>query len=166
MRRKCADLIKNMFVQGVSPRKLALTISLGLFIGTIPVLWGSTLICAGLAARLRLNHPAIQSANYLVYPLQIALVVPFYRLGAGIFPWGPAVSPDIFSTGIKHALIENFVPIMAATLKAITAWVLTASPVSVALYILLWIVFARIPRLNNVSKMTEDKKTRQSPKAE
>lgn len=150
-RQKFRILIKNIFVQGVSPRKLALTISLGIFIGTIPVLWGSTLICALLAFAFRLNHLSIQAANYLVYPLQIVLIIPFYRIGTGIFPWGPSVSPDIFSKGIKYDWMGNFVPMAAATVKALAAWLLIASPLALLLYFLLWAVFARTPRFNNVS---------------
>jgi uncharacterized protein (DUF2062 family) len=151
IRNTYRNLIKNLFAQGVSPKKLALTISLGIFIGTVPVLWGSTLICAVLAVVFRLNQPSIQAANYLVYPLQIVLIVPFYRIGAVIFPWGPSVSPDIFSKGIKIAWMGNLVPIAAATLKALAAWFLIVSPVVVLLYFLLWIIFARMPRFNNLS---------------
>lgn len=156
MRKKLTDLLKNMFTQGVSPRKLAFTISLGIFIGTIPAIWGSTLLCAGLAVLFRLNHPSIQAANYLVYPLQLALIVPFYSIGAGIFPWGPSVSLEIFSKGINKEWLVNFVPLVAATLKALAAWFLIASPVAVLLYFVLWIVFAKVPGLKKVSKLTED----------
>lgn len=131
-----------MFTQGVSPQKLAFTISLGIFIGTVPAIWGSTLICACLALFFRLNHPSIQAANYLVYPLQLALIVPFYRIGAAIIPWGPSVSLDIFSKGLSRELLGNFVPIVAATLKALAAWFLIAAPVAVLLYFILWTVFA------------------------
>ena len=142
MRRKLTILLKNLFTQGVSPRKLAFTISLGIFIGTVPAVWGSTLICAGLAVLFRLNHPGIQAANHLVYPLQLALIVPFYRIGADIFPWGPSVSLDIFSKGINKEWLGNVVPIAAATLKALTVWFLIAAPLAVLLYFLLWAVFA------------------------
>lgn len=151
IRRKFSNLVKKIFVQGVSPRELALTISLGVFIGIVPVLWGSTLVCAVIAVVFRLNQPAIQAANYLVYPLQLALIVPFYRMGANIFPWGPTVSLDIFSQGIKKTLSGNFVPIVAATLKALGAWILIAAPLAVVLYILLWTVFAKMPRFSDVS---------------
>jgi uncharacterized protein (DUF2062 family) len=151
IRRKFSNLIKKLFDQGVSPRKLALTISLGIFIGTVPILWGSTLICAVLAVLFRLNHPSIQAANYLAYPIQLALIVPFYRVGADIFPWGPSVPLDIFSKGIKNEWMGNLIPIVAATLKALAAWFLIISPLAVVLYIFLWIIFARMPRFNNVS---------------
>lgn len=142
MRTNVTDLLKRMFTQGVSPRKLAFTISLGMFIGTIPAVWGSTLFCAGLALLFRLNHPSIQAANYLVYPVQLALIVPFYRIGAGIFPWGPSVSAEMFSKGIVNVWSVNLVPIAAATVKAMAAWFIIAGPVALVLYFLLWAVFA------------------------
>jgi uncharacterized protein (DUF2062 family) len=151
IRLKLTKLIKNIFVQGVSPRELALTISLGIFIGTVPVLWGSTLICAVLAVVFRLNQPSIQAANYLAYPIQLVLIVPFYRMGAGIIPWGPSVSLDIFSKGITQEWTGNLVPLAAATLKALAAWFLIASPLAVVLYLLLWTVFARLPRFKDVT---------------
>jgi uncharacterized protein (DUF2062 family) len=150
-RQKFTNLMKNMFAQGVSPRELALTISLGIFIGTIPIVWGSTLICAILAVVFRLNQPGIQAANYLVYPLQLALIIPFYRIGARIFPWGPSVSLDIFTKGIKKEWLGNIFPLAVATLKALAAWFLIAAPLAVVLYLLLWSVFSRMPRFNNAS---------------
>ena len=34
---------------------------------------------------MRLNQPLIQLVNYLAYPLQIALLIPFYRAGERLF---------------------------------------------------------------------------------
>ena len=75
-------------VQGISPRRLALTLALGFAIGCIPVVGIPTLLCAVLALALRLNLPAIQAANYLVMPLQLVLIVPFVRLGGWLFASG------------------------------------------------------------------------------
>ena len=152
IRSKFSTLIKKIFVQGVSPRELALTISLGMFIGTVPILWGSTLICAVLAVLFRLNQPSIQAANYLAYPVQLALIIPFYRMGAGIFPWGPSVSLDLFSKGTRSEWTGNVIPIIAATLKALAAWFLIAAPLAVVLYLLLRTVFARMPKLNTIQR--------------
>ena len=71
--------------QGISPRRLALTLALGLAIGCIPVIGISTLVCIALAFALRLNLPAIQAANYAVMPLQLFLIFPFVRLGGWLF---------------------------------------------------------------------------------
>lgn len=67
--------------QGVSPEKLALTIALGIMISIFPILGATTALCALAGIALRLNQPIIQLVNYLAYPLQLALLIPFYRAG-------------------------------------------------------------------------------------
>ncbi|TFG71379.1 MAG: DUF2062 domain-containing protein [Anaerolineales bacterium] len=91
---KIRNLVEKIFFQGITLQKLALTTCIGIYNATVPVLWGSTTVCVALAFIFRLNQPGIQAANYLIYPLQLALIVPFYRMGARIFPWGPSVSID------------------------------------------------------------------------
>src|SRR3954462_9503094 len=66
--------------QGVTPQKLALSLSLGTAIGLIPILGISTGLCALTAVFLRLNMPAIQLVNYLLTPLQLILIIPLLRL--------------------------------------------------------------------------------------
>jgi uncharacterized protein (DUF2062 family) len=151
VRSKITNLLKDIFSQGISPKKLAVSISLGIFIGTAPVIWGSTALCAALAFKFRLNQPGIQAANYLAYPFQIALIVPFYRMGARLFPWGPSVSVDLFLKGIRKDWIGNIAPIIVATLKALAVWLLVAAPLSLLFYFLLLSIFARMPRFNDVS---------------
>lgn len=149
VRRKFRKLVQDIFVQGISPQKMALTLTLGIFIGTVPVLWGSTIVCAALAFIFRLNHPAIQAANYLVYPLQIALVVPFYRLGARCIPWGPPVSVEIILNELRKDWLGNLALILVATLKALTVWLLVAAPLCVVLYFLFEKLFSRMPRFKD-----------------
>lgn len=85
LRRRIVEPLKHQLVQGVTPARLALALALGLVIGATPILGITSLICAVVAAGLRLNQPAIQVANYLAYPLQIALFVPFFEAGARLF---------------------------------------------------------------------------------
>jgi len=151
VRRKFRKLLKDIFAQGISPKKLALTLSLGIFVGTVPVLWGATLVCAALAVKFRLNHPGIQAANYLAYPFQLLLVVPFYRIGAKIFPWGPSVSFDIILDELRKDWLGNLALILVATLKAIAVWLLIAAPLCIVLYFLLVSLFSRMPRFKDLS---------------
>ncbi|MGA7827046.1 MAG: DUF2062 domain-containing protein [Geobacteraceae bacterium] len=151
VRRTIRNLVEKIFIQGISPQKLALTISLGIFIGTVPVIWGSTIICAALAFIFRLNQPGIQAANYLVYPIQLAMIVPFYSMGARIFPWGPSLPVDITLKKIMENWFGNIALILVATLKAIAAWLLIVAPLSLLLYFLLFSIFTRMPRFKDVS---------------
>jgi uncharacterized protein (DUF2062 family) len=144
-------IIRKSLTHGISPRKLALTIALGITVGILPTVWGSTLVCAILAFFLGLNQPAIQAANYLAYPLQIALFLPFHHLGARILHWGPSPSIEALLKAVRHDFAGNITLILLATLKAIAAWLFTAPPLAVLLYPLLLTIFTRIMTNQSVS---------------
>jgi uncharacterized protein (DUF2062 family) len=96
MRRFTAAAKRNVILwlaQGVSPRRLALTLALGFAIGCIPVIGIPTVLCATVALALRLNLPAIQAANYAAMPLQLTLIVPFMRLGRWLVSAEPNLAP-------------------------------------------------------------------------
>src|SRR5271156_2028635 len=84
-RRRIARPIVELLRQGVTPEKMALSLALGLTLGVFPVLGTTTALCALVAFIWRLNLPAIQIVNYFVYPLQIALLIPFFRAGEILF---------------------------------------------------------------------------------
>ena len=83
--RKLVWPLLDLLRQGVSPGKIALSLALGVALGVFPVLGSTTTLCALAAFALQLNLPAIQIVNYFVYPLQIALLIPFFRLGEKLF---------------------------------------------------------------------------------
>ncbi|ACH38870.1 hypothetical protein Gbem_1856 [Citrifermentans bemidjiense Bem] len=122
---------------GMSPGKLSLTICLGSAVGVMPLLWGTTVICVALAARLRLNQAAMLAVNYLCYPLQLALLLPFCRLGEAIFPWGAAVNAELLLDALHGGIVSSFRLVAWATAKGIGAWALTALPLALVLHPLL-----------------------------
>lgn len=130
--------------QGVSPRRLALTLALGFAIGCIPVIGVPTALCAGLALALRLNLPAMQAANYAVMPLQLALMVPFVRLGGWLMALvarhGVTVGAALHGSGLAAQLGG-----MAG--QALLAWLLLAAPAVVLMTATLTPVLRRVPAL-------------------
>lgn len=129
--------------QGISPRRLALTLALGFAIGCLPVLGIPTLLCALLAIVLRLNAPAIQAANYAAMPLQVALMLPLVKLGNRLFGWGPK---DGLTAGILHAapweMLRNSGGLAG---EALAAWLLIAVPAVAVLTLGLTPVLRRVP---------------------
>jgi uncharacterized protein (DUF2062 family) len=130
--------------QGISPRRLALTLALGAAIGCIPVVGIPTLVCAALAVALRLNLPAIQAANYAVMPLQLLLIVPFVRLGGWLMASGP-------NQGVQAKALLHASPLLLVTRlgslaeQALLAWVLLAIPAVLLLTFTLTMLLRRIP---------------------
>ena len=133
--------------QGISPRRLALTLALGFAIGCVPVVGIPTLLCAALAFTLRLNLPAIQAANYAVMPLQLLLIVPFVRLGG----WLVSSSPN---HAAQASLLLHTTPLKLVTQmgslagQALLAWVLIAVPAVLLLTFALTLVLRRIPAVS------------------
>jgi uncharacterized protein (DUF2062 family) len=83
--RRIAAPVKTLLLQNVTPEKIALSLACGVVLGLFPVIGSTTLLCMMAAFVLRLNLPAVQAANYLVYPVQLALILPFMRAGEFLF---------------------------------------------------------------------------------
>ncbi len=85
---KLKDSIKNQMTQGATPEKLSQSLTAGLLIGCFPVI-GVTTMLSGLAGYFfKLNHIVIQSANYIMYPVQILLVPVYIKLTSVIVDIG------------------------------------------------------------------------------
>jgi uncharacterized protein (DUF2062 family) len=135
--------------QGISPRRLALTLALGFAIGCIPVIGIPTALCALLAVALRLNLPAIQAANYAVMPLQLALIFPFVRLGAWLFS-SPGRHSAVAAQSIRIAWWELLTRLGGAAGHALVAWVIVAIPAVALMTAGFTLLLRRIPALSAV----------------
>jgi hypothetical protein len=132
--------------QGISPRRLALTLALGFAIGCIPVIGIPTVLCAALALILGLNQPAIQAANYAAMPLQLLLIVPFMRLGKWIFGLGPA-HLHIFDWLRNIVVLRPAAHVGWLAGEALFGWLLVAGPAVVLLWLPLTVMFRRLPAI-------------------
>src|ERR1700674_334385 len=145
--RRLARPILELLRQGITPEKIALSVALGAALGVFPAIGLSTAICAIAALFLRLNLPAIQIANYFVYPVQIALLLPFFRLGEKLFraPHLPLSVSQIVS--MAHANLWGAIKLLwNTTWHAVVVWALLA-PFAVALiYLVLLPIFRRMVR--------------------
>ncbi len=83
--KKIEGLLKAQLQKGLSHKQLALASALGATIGIMPLVWGTSLLCLFLAWIFKLNQAVVQSANYLAYPFQIMLFIPYLVGGARLF---------------------------------------------------------------------------------
>jgi len=147
LQRKLLAPLSAQLTQGVSPSRLALALSLGLVLGTFPVLGTTTLLAGLVAAALRLNQPAIQVANYAAYPLQLALFLPLFQAGAALFG-APPVGFTVAQLQAELAADPGgtVVRYLGANLRAVGAWALVAPPAALLLHVLFRSLLARWPR--------------------
>lgn len=132
--------------QGISPRRLALTLALGFAIGCIPLVGIPTAVCALVAVLLRLNLPAIQAANYAVMPLQVMLIVPFVRLGGWLVSAAPQRGPGLAPSAFLHASPLALASQMGWVAgEAMLAWLLFAIPAVALMTLTLTALLRRVP---------------------
>ena len=132
-KKRVLQPILDLLGQGITPEKIALSIALGAMLGIFPALGWTTILCAIAALVLRLNLPAIQLVNYLMYPVQIVLLPPFFRLGEKLFdaPHLPISVPQILT--MSKANLDDTVKLLwSTTWHAMVVWALCA-PVAAAL---------------------------------
>jgi len=144
--RRLKHLVRSLLRQGLSRKSLALTLALGVVIGILPTVWGSTLVCALLATALGLNQVAIQLVNYLVYPLQILLFLPFLKLGRHLFGAGElALSFHDLVLGFRQDFSATLTCLGGANLQAVGAWALLAPLLASLLYLIFLGLLGRVP---------------------
>ena len=139
--KKIFNLLKNLLKEGITPEKLALSLSCGITIGSFPILGSTTVICIVIALALRLNLIAILLGNWLVYPLQLMLIVPFILLGDRLLG-SPAISnPQALSALFRSDMLEAFRVMSDAVFHAIVGWAAAAPIALLCLYLIFLPVF-------------------------
>jgi uncharacterized protein (DUF2062 family) len=136
--RRVARPILDLLRQGVTPEKIALSIALGSALGVFPCIGLTTALCAIAALVLRLNLPAIQIVNYFMYPAQMALLIPSFRLGERLFraphlPLSPLHLQALIHAGVWRAICL----LWTTTWHAMVAWLLIAPIFVATIYVIL-----------------------------
>ena len=144
-KKRLIDPLLSLLRQGLSPKDLALCVALGIGVGLFPVLGVSTPALTILALTLRLNLAAIQLASYAISPLQLALIIPFMRLGETILgstpqPMTISAAMELLTQGVLYAIVTLWDAIVHATL----GWLLIVPILIFASYKILVPIFTRL----------------------
>ena len=151
-KRHIISTISQALQRGTSPRKLAFTFALGVVVGIFPV-WGiSTWVCFGLAILFRINVVILQLVNYLVFPLQLTLIVPFIKIGTWIFslkpfPYEPEELLDMFRADFLLVLKETGLSIMVG----IGVWSVVAVPLFLTIFYITYLIFSQCNKSPNTN---------------
>jgi uncharacterized protein (DUF2062 family) len=147
------ETTKNLVFAGNSPHKLSLAITLGMLFGVFPFLGVTTVLLLVIAILLKLNMVVIQLSNYLVYPIQLLLYMPFLKAGKFLGNLQSITLSNVF-TNMKENWIEGIQKLWLLHIWAIFAWFLMALPTGYLLYYLLkaWIKRLKI-RFDQAAKI-------------
>lgn len=137
--RRIVEPIIVQLKQGITPEKITLTLALGSTLGIFPIIGLTTLLCGLAAWRLKLNQPLIQLTNYLLYPLHLLLLLPFYRAGETLFrqPHVPIFSVADLMQRFSNDPMQFLMDYSMVGLYGVVVWCLIAVPLTGLLYLIL-----------------------------
>ena len=140
--------VKNLLLQGTSPRLIAIAIAGGAVLGIFPVIGSTTLLCTIFALALRLNIPLVQLVNFSVYPLQVIMIIPFMKMGEYIFGIESlSYSLDDIYRLVTGDILNAISVLWNVTLQGIGAWVITAPFLFALIYFPLYTLIRKFERI-------------------
>jgi uncharacterized protein (DUF2062 family) len=145
LQRRVIKPLLKLLRQGVTPEKLALSLALSAALAVIPAFGWSVWLCGLAGLAFGLNLPAMQVVNYFLYPAQVALLLPFFRLGEKLFraPHLPFSISQIVS--MAHAnLWDAFKLLWNTTWHAVVVWALLAPFAIGLIYFVLLPIFRKV----------------------
>ena len=81
LRRWFVKPLINQLKRGITPEKLSWTIALGFTLGVFPIIGSTSLVCFIAGYFLKLNQAILHLFKSVTYPLHLALILVFIRLG-------------------------------------------------------------------------------------
>jgi hypothetical protein len=150
LRRWVVEPIINQLKRGITPEKLSWTIALGVTLGIFPIMGSTSLVCFIAGYFLKLNQAILHLFKSLTYPLHLALILVFIRLGQHLngVPPIPFSIPEMLSQ-FKDDPGQFARDFGMAALYGIEAWAIAAIVlIPVAYYISLPILRKLMPGKN------------------
>jgi uncharacterized protein (DUF2062 family) len=143
----------TLLSQGIEPRQLALSIAIGLVVGVFPVLGTTMVLCTIAALALRLNLIAVHAVHFAATPLQLALIIPFVRVGERLVG-AEAQSLTIvdgmalIQQGVAHAVVA----LWSAIVHAVTGWLALAPLVLMVAYVIARAILERVSARSSLQR--------------
>lgn len=132
---KVRDKTTALFQQGLTPKELSQSIIVSGLISTIPILGVSTFLITTVSLKRKLNLPIMLALSYLMWPVQIVLIIPFIRIGEFIFsiPPNPHSVEEIISS-FQNSFFQTLSQLSFELLCGLAGWLLTAVPFAIGVY--------------------------------
>lgn len=119
--------MRRLSLASASAETVALSVAFGLALGVFPVYGCPTLLCMAVAVLFRLHVPLLHSINLVTSPLQLALIVPFHKLGDRVLPASAAWAvPGHWQLALT---------VCGFTSRVVAGWFLVCAPLAFTLYV-------------------------------
>ena len=128
----------GLFKQGLTPIELTQSIIISTLISIIPILGLTTLLLTALSLKRNLNLPIMIAQSFIMWPVQIVMIIPFINIGEFIFsiPQTNHSAQEIM-TSFQNSFFATLSHLSFELLCGWGGWLLTAIPFSFLLYLVI-----------------------------
>ncbi|MFN3528351.1 MAG: DUF2062 domain-containing protein [Bacteroidia bacterium] len=130
MRKKWLQL-RVLLHGNASPHTMAVSLAYGLSAGIFPILGPVSVISLGVVWLFRLNLPVVLLLLYAVYPLQLALMLPFSWLGSLVMGSGEQGQYISLRSEVQWGTLSS---VLRWAHEAVVGWLVLCLPLSVLAY--------------------------------
>ncbi|MBP6758135.1 MAG: DUF2062 domain-containing protein [Flavobacterium sp.] len=132
---KVKDKSTALLKQGLTPKELSQSLIVSGLLSTIPILGVSTFMITTVSLKQKLNLPIMISFSYLLWPVQILLIIPFIRVGEFIFsvPQNHHTIERIINS-FQTSFFQTLSQLSFELLCGLGGWFLTAVPIAILFY--------------------------------
>jgi hypothetical protein len=128
--------IATLFKQGLTPIQLTQSILVSALISIIPILGLSTFLLTLLSLKRKLNLPIMIALSYLMWPIQLLMIIPFIKIGEFIFSVPqPHHSVEEIIASFQNSFLGTLSQLSFELLCGFGGWLLTAVPFFTLLYL-------------------------------
>ena len=136
-----------LFKQGLSAKEIAQSILVAALISIIPILGVSTFLITMLSIKWKLNLPIMIALSYVMWPVQIVLIIPFISIGAAIFGVPQSEhSIDEIVLSFQNSFFNTLSNLSFELLCGFGGWLLTAVPVAIFINVLMVFLFKMVAK--------------------
>jgi uncharacterized protein (DUF2062 family) len=128
--------IVALFKQGLTPIELTQSILVSALISIIPILGVTTILLTALSLKRKLNLPIMIAISYMMWPLQILMIIPFINIGEFIFsvPQSNHSVQEIIAS-FQERFFGTLSDLSLELLCGFGGWLLTAVPFFTLVYL-------------------------------
>ncbi len=133
--RRIIGPVRALFLQGVTPDKVAFTLAVSTACSVLPFLGFTSLLNLGVGLWLRLNQPIMQTLNQLLGPVQLVLILAYVRVGEKI--WRAAPMPISISLIVQSFKADPWAFLQRfgwTGVHAASAWALSVPLIIAGIY--------------------------------
>ena len=125
-----------LFKQGLSPKELLKSILVASLFSIIPIVGVTTVLLTILSVKRKLNLPIMIALSYLMWPIQLLMIIPFINIGEFIFsiPQSHHSAQEIIAS-FQESFFGTLSHLSFELLCGFGGWLLTAVPFFTLVYL-------------------------------